>query len=75
MKKTSIVLGCALLVALGGCASKGGGGEDYSELATGRDYERCQEEVAEQNLSSKDHNRMVQACLDGRGYDRYQRHR
>lgn len=72
MKKASLLLGCALLTALGGCASKGGG-EDYRDLATGRDYEHCQDEVAEQELSRKDHDRMVQACLDGRGYDRYQR--
>lgn len=45
MKKTSLPLGCALLVALGDCAGKGGG-EDYRDMATGRDYERCEDEVA-----------------------------
>ena len=33
MKKTSILLGCALLIALGGCASAGGD-DNYRDLVT-----------------------------------------
>ncbi|MDO5693246.1 MAG: hypothetical protein Q4G70_12365 [Pseudomonadota bacterium] len=74
MKKTSILLGCALLMALGGCASnRASDNEDYRDLATGRDYERCQDEVAEQDASRKERDAMMQACLDARGYDRHER--
>ena len=42
-------------------------------LNQGMMHHQHSQAVAEQELSRRDHDRMAQACLDGRGYDRYQR--